>query len=354
MATRDFYEELGLDRGASAEDIRKAYRKLAREHHPDRNQGDQKAEERFKAVTRAYEVLSDAGRRRVYDDLGMEAEAIDFDPEKARTYQQWARQGAGGGGKGDPSGPDLSDIFGDLFGGGQGFGGFGGFGGPMPRAGADVRTRLHIGFEEAVLGAQRRIQYDRPGDELPCARCGGRGRVMAQRGPMQVQIPCQACGGAGSTSGAGKRVGLDVKIPPGVKDGQTIRLEGQGAPGRSGGPRGDLLIELKVAEHPRFRREDDDLHLDVPLSLREAMYGTEVELVLLDGKKLKLRTPPGVKVGQKLRLSGKGVSGRSGKAGDLYAHLNVVLPKLEDLEDPEVKAAVERIEALYEGPVRPE
>jgi molecular chaperone DnaJ len=361
MASRDFYQALGVERSASADEIRKAYRRLARDYHPDRNPGDAKAEERFKEVTKAYEVLSDPEKRKVYDDLGMDAEAIDFDPEKARTYRQWAERGArgpagggggpagGGGGKGGfGGGPDLGDLFGDLFGGG-GFRGGGFGGGRGPRPGADVRTHMKVGFRDAVLGGERRISLERPGERQACSRCGGSGRVQAQQGNIQLAVPCPACGGDGTTSGPAERTTLDVKIPPGVEDGQTIRLKGQGAPGAAGGPPGDLLIEVSVAEHPLLRREGKDLHLDVPVSLGEAMFGAAIEIPTLDGK-VNVNVPRGVKAGQKLRLRGKGVpSAKGGAPGDLYAHLVVALPSGGDRDDPELRAAVERIERLYEG-----
>lgn len=365
--TRDFYEALGVSRTASADDIRKAYRKLARDNHPDRNPDDARAEERFKEVTRAYEVLSDPQRRKVYDELGMEAEAIDFDPEKARTYKQWARQrastGAPGaeGGKGS-AGPDLGDILGDLFGGrgggGGGFpGGFEGFGGfrggrPGPRPGPDVRAEMSLSFEEAVLGGERRISLDKPGSPRTCTRCGGSGRVSTAQGGLQVQLVCDQCEGDGSVPGPSERTQLDVKIPPGVDDGQTLRLEGQGGPGLRGGPPGDLLLALRVAEHPRFSRHGLDLHLDVPISLREALYGGQVEIPVLGGKKVRIRVPAGVKPGAKLRLGGKGVAPPRKAPGDLYAHLQVSLPVLRDRDDVKVREAVELLESLYDGPIR--
>lgn len=366
MATRDFYEALGVDRTASSDEIRKAYRRLAREHHPDRNPDNPKAEERFKEVTNAYEVLSDPEKRQVYDDLGMEAEAIDFDPEKARTYKQWAEQqtrgggygggfgrpsgGGGKGGFGGSGGPDLGDLFGDLFRGG--FSGFDERASRGPHPGADIRTRMQVSFRDAALGAERRISLDRPGPAQPCPRCGGSGRVQAQQGGLQLAVPCPACGGEGVTAGPSERTTLDVKIPAGVEDGQTIRLKGQGAPGGRGGPRGDLLIELSVGSHPTLRREGKDLHLDIPLTVGEAMLGGTIEIPTLTGK-VKLTVPPGVKAGQKLRLRGKGVKdARSGTSGDLYAHLMVSLPPGADPNDPELRSAVERIERLYRGSPR--
>lgn len=363
MATKDFYEVLGVSRSATADEIRRAYRKLAREHHPDRNQDNPSSEETFKAVTRAYDILSDPERRKVYDELGMEAEAIDFDPEKARTYRQWARSQArsGGdptaGGKGGPGGPDLSDIFGDLFGGGGGFSGFSGFGGgsPGPEPGADIRTEMRVGFTEAVLGGERRITLERPGRPQTCGTCGGSGRASATHGGMQLQMPCPACSGQGAVRGPSERAELDVRIPSGVADGQTIRLKGQGAPGARGGSAGDLLVRILVAEHPVFRREGRDIHLDANLTVSEAVRGAEIQVPTVEGKRVKVKTPPGAKAGQKLRLGGKGVpAARGASAGDLYVHLRVVAPTGLDPSDPEVAAALELLERGYDTPVRAE
>ncbi len=341
---RDFYDVLGLSRGASTDDIRRAYRRLAREHHPDRNPGDARSEERFKEVTRAYEILCDPERRKVYDELGAEAEAIDFDPEKARTYRQWAEQGARGGGKGGfGAGPDLGDMFGDLFGGGGGFGG-------GARRGADVRTRIRVTFRDAVLGATRRIRLERPGPMQACMRCGGSGRLQTQRGGLQLGIPCPACGAEGYLPGASESAEIDLRIPPGFEDGQTLRLRGQGAPGAPGSPRGDLLVVVGVDPHPHLRREGLDLHLDLALTVKEALFGASVEVPTTTGK-VRVRVPAGVRVGQKLRLEGKGVKAAAG-TGHLFLHLVPTVPAGADPDDEALQAAVERLEQLYSGPVR--
>lgn len=358
MASRDFYEVLGVDRSASAEDIRRAYKRLARENHPDINPDDSAAEERFKEITRAHEVLSDGDKRKVYDEFGMDAEPIDWDPKQARTYQQWAsnpsRGGTGGFGFGGfgSGAPDLSDLFGDLFASGQGFG-FGTSRRPTgPRPGPDIRTSMTVSFEEAVLGGERRIRLEKPGPWVPCAACGGSGQARVSQAGVDVVVPCPQCGGEGQVAGAPERVTLDVKVPPGVDDGQTIRLKGQGGSGIRGGPGGDLLIELSVQTHPRFRRDGRDLHLDVPLTVGEAMLGADIEIPGLDGKRLRLKVPRGVRSGQKLRLGGKGVAGAGSRpAGHLYVHLAVVVPPVTD-GDEALEEAARRIDAAYEGPVR--
>ncbi|MBX2812487.1 MAG: J domain-containing protein [Myxococcales bacterium] len=354
MASRDFYDVLGVSREASADELRRAYRRLAREYHPDRNPDDAQAEERFKQVTRAYEVLSDAEKRKVYDELGMEAEAIGFDPEQARTYRQWAEQQARGGtsrgGKGQGVPSDFADIFGDLFGAGRRGAASGSSG---PELGPDIRAEMQVDFRDAILGAERRISFERPGKGTTCSSCLGRGRTRVTRGGMQLEIPCAACGGEGEVRGLGERVSLAVRVPPGVDEDQIIRLKGQGGAGLRGGGSGDLLIRLRVGDHPYLRRDGLDIHMDVPVSIKESMSGGVIEIPTLQGKKVNLRLPRGVKAGQKLRISGKGVPGREGQQnGHLYVHPYVVLPEPASKEDLAYWEAIERLESYYVKPVR--
>lgn len=367
MRTGSHYETLGVSPDASADDIKRAYRKLAREFHPDRNPGDTDAEERFKQVGRAFEVLSDPTKRQLYDEMGDDAEKIGWDPDKAATYRQWAQQGggrpAGGGGKGG-LGVDLEDLL----------GGFGG--GPRrpagPEPGQDVRARIRIGFEEAVRGATREVRLDKPvacgtcqgrgteGAPTSCTTCGGTGQTKVSQGGLQFGVPCGACGGSGRRAPAcatcggegsvNQSVRLDVKIPPGVEDGQRIRLSGQGAPGRRGGPPGDLYLSVSVAEHPYYRRDGRDLYVDVPVTLPEALTGAEVEIPSLDGR-VKLKIPAGAKPGGKLRLRGKGVPAHGRHAaGDLYAVIDLRLPERSDPEAVSQAAAL--LAPLYDGTVR--
>lgn len=369
MTARNHYETLGVSRDASADEIKRAYRKLARTYHPDRNQGDSAAEERFKEVGKAFEVLSDDTKRRLYDELGDDAERIGWDPQKAETYRQWARQGQtpGQGGKGG-LGVDLDDLFGAGFGGGAS---------AKPRAqrGQDVTTRMQIGFEESIRGATRELRLRKPAacgtcagegrrreGAGPCTHCKGSGQVQLAQSNLQFAVPCPACGGSGrgaaptceACGGRGaqdKDVRLDVKIPPGIKDGQKIRLGGQGAPGRGGAPSGDLLIEVAVAAHPHFRRRDQDLEIEVPVTVPEALLGAEIEVPTLDGP-VRLKVPAGSQSDAKLRLRGKGVPGRGKKAGgDLFVILKVRLPSAEGDDAARARAA-EALEALYSGPVR--
>lgn len=313
MASKDYYGILGVQRDASPEQLRSAYRRLARDNHPDRNPNDQKAEERFKEITRAYEVLGNAEKRKVYDEFGMEAEAIDYNADQARTYRRWAEQQTRGGSashagsQGFPS--EFSDLFGDLFG-GAGFSNFS----QGPQAGADIRTEMRVTFRESVLGGERRIQLERPGSLA---------------------------------------VSLDVRVPVGVEDGQTIRLKGQGALGTNGAASGDLLIKLVVEPHEHLRRDGTNLHLDVPISIKEALLGGEIDVPTLEGKSVHIRLPKGAQAGQKLRIKGKGVPARASReAGDLYVHLQITLPEHVPVEDPMLVAAIERIEGEYKRSVR--
>lgn len=377
MKARSHYETLGVSRDASSEEIKRAYRKLARTYHPDRNPGDGDAEERFKEVGKAFEVLSDPTKRKLYDELGDDAERIGYDPDKAETYRRWANQsaGRGGGGKGG-LGIDLEDLFGGGFDAGFDFGGRGRPAREGPSAGADVTTRVHIGFEEAVKGGTRQIRLKKPvacktchgegrapgARPTSCAHCGGKGRVQVSQAHLQLAVPCPACSGTGrgeppACSACGGRgaveddVRLDVKIPPGVKDGQKIRLGGQGAPGKRGGAPGNLLITVSVAEHPYLRREGRDLYIDVPLTVPEALLGAEIEVPTLEGK-VSLKVPPGTQSDAKLRLRGKGVPAHgSDPAGDLYAVVKVRLPT--SVADPAAaEAAAKTLSGLYGAPVR--
>ncbi len=365
MKSRSYYETLGVSREASAEDIKRAYRRLAREHHPDRNAGDTASEEKFKEVGKAFGVLSDPTKRRLYDEMGEDAERIGWDPDKADMYRRHG--GARGrGGKGG-AGVDLEDLFG---------GGFGGARPEGPQRGQDITTRIHIGFEEAVNGGERQVQLTKPtkcstcsgrgtdpkAGPSTCRHCGGSGQVKMKQAHLHLGVPCPACSGSGQ--GAGPACGdckgqgqvrrmakLQVKIPPGVDTGQKIRLGGQGAPGKKGGPAGDLLIEVTVAAHPWFTRKGRDLYLDVPITLPEALVGADVQVPTLDGR-VTLHVPAGTQNDAKLRLRGKGVP-KSGKheAGDLYAVLKVRLPGPK-ADKEAVAAAAEGLADLYRDPIR--
>jgi curved DNA-binding protein len=311
---RDLYEILGVSRSATTDEIKKTYRRLAKKYHPDVNPGNKAAEEKFKEVTAAFEVLSDEKRRTLYDEFGADALRTGFDEKKADEYRRWKRQGAPPGGMpfdfgdfetvnvGDFGAFDFGSIFGDLFGGGRARGHV--RRGPFPVPGASAQATVEISLRDAVLGAERDL------------RLGGRT--------------------------------LRVKIPPGVGDGSQIRLAGQGGPGANGGPAGDLFLEVRIREHPHVRREGKDLYLDLPVTVPEAVSGAEVRLPTFEGP-VSLRVPKGARSGVKLRLRGKGLPDlKGGPRGDLYAVVQLVLPPESDA----LRKAVRPLEALYEDDPR--
>jgi molecular chaperone DnaJ len=330
MSKRDYYEVLGVSRGASEEDLKKAYRRCAMKYHPDRNPGDHEAEVRFKECKEAYEVLSDGGKRRMYDQHGHAA----------------FEHGMGGGNAGPGFGPDMGDIFGDIF--GNIFGGGGG--GRGPRRGADVGYVMELDLEEAVAGIEKRIELptlaecrscDGTGSEdrklETCTTCGGRGQVRFQRGIFAMQQACPACGGRGQTianpckacHGNGRieeEKVLSVKIPAGVDSGDRIRLAGEGEAGPAGAPPGDLYVEVRVRPHPIFERDGDDLHCEVPIRISQAALGDSVRVPTLGGE-AEIRIPAETQTGKVFRLRDKGVkSVRSRAPGDLYCKVVVETP----------------------------
>lgn len=393
MAGKNLYEVLGVQKDATTEQIKKSYRKLARKNHPDVNPGDKAAEERFKEVSAAFEVLQDAEKRKLYDEFGDDATKLGFDPEKARAYREWRERPQGGGGgygsgfEGGGGGGfsssgfsdfDLEDLLGGMFGRGGGArrprsGDFS-EAEPASNSGADAEAELTIDLLDALRGGERELSLNKPvkcstcggagalpvqGDST-CPRCSGRGRINVSQGPLKFETVCSNCGGSGklrgppcaSCGGTGARtesVRIKVKIPPGVKDGQKIRLRGQGMPGRNGGADGDLLITIRVAPHPLLRRDGDDLYLEAPITVKEAIYGAKIDVPTLDGS-VKLTVPAGSQSGRKLRLKGKGAPIKGG-AGDYYVTLSVRVPEA-NAEDEESKKAAETLEKSYGGDVR--
>jgi molecular chaperone DnaJ len=308
MASKDYYQILGVNRNASEKEIKQAYRRLARKHHPDLNPGDKSAEARFKEMNAAYEVLSNPEKRKKYDQFGDQWEYADQFAKAGG--QQGVRWDVGKGGTtfeyGDVSG--LDDIFSSLF-------GDAGMGSRMrggPQRGHDMDSPVEISLEEAYHGSKRVIQLQ---TTEPCTACGGTGRVGNR--------VCTMCGGAG-----GKAVPrrLEVKIPPGVKDGSRIRMAGEGASGRAGGSKGDLYLVVKVLPHKVFERKGDDLYTDVPVPLATAILGGEVTLPTMDGN-LSLKIPPETQNGKLFRLAGKGMP-QLGNAnhGSMFAKVSVALP----------------------------
>ena len=339
MAKRDFYEILGVAKGASEEDIKKSYRKLAMKYHPDRNPDNKEAEEKFKEVKEAYEMLSNPEKREAYDRYGHAG----VDPN-----------GMGGGGFGAGGfGDAFGDIFGDIFGGGA-RGGRGG--GPQVYRGADLRYNLEITLEQAAAGFDTTIRgpsWDKcdtchgsgakPGTQpVTCSTCAGHGQVRMQQGFFSIQQtcpkchgsgkiipePCAACGGAGRIK---RNKTLEVKIPAGIDNGMRIRSSGNGEPGTNGGPPGDLYVEIHIKPHEVFQREGDDLHCEMPISFVKAALGGEIEVPTLGGK-VSFTIPEGTQTGKTFRLKGKGIKGvRSGYSGDLFCHVVVETPvKLTD------------------------
>ena len=333
MAKRDYYDILGVSRTASADEIKKSYRRLAMKHHPDRNKDDASAEAKFKEAKEAYDVLKDPDKRATYDRFG---------------HDGLRAGGAGGFGGGGFSAEGFGDIFGDVF--GDIFGSSRQRGSQVFR-GADLGYELRLDLEKAVSGDSVTIEVPtqvtcetcdgsgaKKGTEpVKCSTCGGVGQVRMQQGFFSIQQTCPACKGAGTVisdpctdcHGRGrvhKTKTLSVKVPAGVDDGDRIRLSGEGEAGRNGGPPGDLYVEIRVNPHKLFEREGADLSCDVPVSFGVATLGGEVELPTLDGH-VSLKVPGGTQSGKVFRLRGKGVTTvRDARKGDLFAKVNVETP----------------------------
>jgi molecular chaperone DnaJ len=340
MAKRDYYEVLGVPKNASEDDIKKAYRKQAMKHHPDRNQGDgaKGAEEKFKEAKEAYEMLSDTQKRAAYDQYG-----------HAGLDAQMGRSGGAG-----PEGfggfaEAFGDIFGDIF--GQGGGGGGGRRGQQVYRGSDLSYAMEITLEEAANGKDTQIRIPswsdceachgsgaKPGTSpKTCSTCNGSGQVHLRQGFFSIQQTCPQCRGSGKVipdpctacHGAGRiksNKTLEVKIPAGINEGMRIRSSGNGEPGHNGGPPGDLYIEIRIKQHEIFERDGDDLHCTVPVGIATAALGGGIEVPTLGGK-AEIELPEGTQHGKTFRLRGKGVKGvRSSYPGDLYCHVSVETP----------------------------
>ena len=343
---RDYYEVLGVSKTATEAEIKKAYRKLAMKYHPDYNPGDKEAEEKFKEINEAHEVLSDPEKRQRYDQYGFAG----VDPNYGA--------GQGGGFGGGFGGVDLGDIFGDIFG-----GGFGGFGGGSarsnpnaPRKGQDIRVRITLSFDEAVHGCKKNITITRqqqctecngtgaaPGTSPEtCPDCGGRGYTIRQQrtpfGVMQSQQPCPRCGGKGklvkspwqSCHGSGKvatKKTLEVNIPMGIDDDQSFALRGMGDAGANGGPAGDVIVMVTVRPDDLFQRDGYDVWVTVPITFSQAVLGDNVTVPTIDGK-VEYTVPEGTQSGTTFRLRGKGIQYLNGRGrGDMYVKCEVEIPK---------------------------
>jgi molecular chaperone DnaJ len=383
MATttkKDYYDVLGVKKSASVDEIRKAFRKLARKYHPDVNPGDKSAEEKFKAISEANEVLSDPKKRKIYDQVGFYSDNID--PAAAEAYARGGATGAGGfggfpggqpgaggqgvhfdfggfdfsdmmdnagrGSKGN-SGSSFRDIFSGIFGGGRG----GAVADEGPESGTDLEYQVNVPFWTAVRGGVMRLNISRQDVcsnchgqgylEAPgkCPECNGTGQVTQTGGRMKFNVTCPRCHGTGKNisvcptcHGEGtvaRTEPLEVRIKAGTRDGQRIRIPGKGNAGPHGGPQGDLYVIIRTGEHPVFRREGDDIYLTVPVSATEAALGAKIEVPTFDGRAL-LKIPPGTQSGQKLRLREKGVPSatKEGTRGDEIVEINVTVPMPRD------------------------
>ncbi|MEJ2033038.1 MAG: molecular chaperone DnaJ [Deltaproteobacteria bacterium] len=367
-AKRDYYDILGVAKGASEQEIKKTYRKLARKYHPDVNPGDKKAEEKFKEIQEAYSILGNKEKRKKYDQFGSMAFEPGFEEQRAGAGGGAYQYGPGGFTGSTAGFEDFGDIFGDVFGQAR-TGGRARPTGPTP--GEDLEYALDVDFLTATRGGTVQLSFQREGacevcggtGEAPgstpqtCPQCGGSGTVNVARGPIRFTQTCSRCRGTGKVivdpcrncMGRGtvrKTERIQVRIPEGVNTGSRIRLAGKGGPGLRGGRPGDLYIVVNVADHPYFRREGDDIYLDVPISLSEAALGAKVVIPTLNGK-TKLTIPAGIRSGQKLRLAGKGVKHMKGTGhGDQYAVIAIVPPKKIEGKAKELMEEFARLETL--------
>jgi len=381
MAKQDYYATLGVPREASGEDLKKAYRKLAMQYHPDRNPGDKQAEARFKEVNEAYDVLKDDQKRAAYDRFG-----------HAAFEQGGGGAGPFGGGFDFSGAGGLGDIFDQMFG---DFMGGGRRGGPRTRAGNDIRQSIEIDLAQAFTGTKASLRVPtrvaceacngtgsedkaRPADT--CPSCQGSGRIRAQQGFFLVERTCATCGGSGRVirnpcrvcRGAGtvqRERSLQVSIPAGVEDGTRIRLPGEGEAGGRGSPPGDLYVHVAIRPHPIFQREQANIFLRVPLRMSLAALGGEIEVPAIDGSKAKVKVPPGTQTGDQFRLRGKGFSLlQSAARGDMFIQVAVETPQhltrrqrelLEEFEaeahqsekhHPESEGFFAKVKEFFEGP----
>ena len=369
MAKRDYYEVLGVDKSASQDDIKKAYRKLAVKYHPDRNPGDKAAEEKFKEATEAYEVLSDDKKRPLYDQYGFAGvDGMDQGgPQFSHAYQDFSDLfgGAGGG---------FSDIFESIF--GSGFGGSRSRSRGGPVTGASLRYDMHIGFKEAVYGTSTDIHFRHnetceachgtggaPGSsKKTCTTCNGAGQIRQGNGFFTIQQTCPKCGGKGTVidkpcptcRGSGiqeKSKMMSLKIPAGTDNGKRIVIPGQGDAGENGGPAGDLVVIVHVDSHPLFERSGQDLYYAVPISMSQATLGCDIEIEALNGKKVLIKIPSGTSNGKLLRVRGEGVPTSGGlRNGDLYVKIMVQIPQHLSSKQKDLLKAFMELENPTENP----
>lgn len=388
-ATKDYYGTLGVKKSASTEDIRKAFKKLARKYHPDLNPGNKAAEEKFKVISEANDVLSDPKKRKIYDQLGFYSDQIDPAAAEAAArggygfggFPGGAPGGAGGrGAQGVPfdfggfdfsdltepgagrkaGGGGFRDIFSSIFGAGRGSEPAG------PAAGSDLEYQVQVDFWQAIKGGVVRVNVGHSEacshchgqgflqSSGPCSECGGSGQVTQTSGRMKFNLQCPRCGGSGKTRtacsfchGEGaihRSEPLEVRLKPGTRDGQRIRLPGKGNAGILGGPAGDLYIIIRAGDHPVFRREADDIHLTVPVTASEAALGARIEVPTIDGR-AEVKIPPGTPAGKRLRLREKGVPSatRNGSRGDEIVEITIVVPTVRDERSKEILRELARL-----------
>lgn len=369
----DFYKILGVPKTAGKDEIKKAYRKLARKWHPDINPGNADAEKKFKEISRAYDCLGSEEKRKLYDEFGEEGLQSGFDADKAREYRQWQSYNSH---HERSSGQDFGkyqsyeDVFGDLFGSHHEQGGFG-----TSRAfnGRDIEHGINIDLVSALRGFQTELTMQKPKacsacegtgmDSLAhvstCPVCGGSGRVNVAEGPIQFTKQCPQCNGFGKSGkvctmchGSGQVIGqehIKVTIPQGVKEGSKVRISGKGEPGMNGGKAGDLYLIVHLNKHPFLERIGDDLYMEVPVRVGEAMAGASITIPTIDGE-VQVKIPPRSQSGRKLKLKGKGaIDPKTKKRGDLYITIIVKVPQTSD---DNVLDAARRIDKSYDRDVR--
>lgn len=374
-AKQDYYETLGVARGASDDDVRKAYRRLARKFHPDLNPGDKTAEERFKQLQEAYDVLSDAKKRQMYDQFGFYSESgmpgagqgapgaqgfnfdfggFDFSDINPEGAGRRARTETGGGSR-------FSDIFSQFF-----HRQAGRHVQQEPQPGSDLEYALNVDFWRAIKGTQVRLNINRQevcsacngsgatgGTRMVCPNCNGSGSVTQQAGAMRFNLSCPRCEGTGQIRNActachgdgrvSRTEAVEARIPQGVSTGDRLRVAGKGNAGVAGGPPGDLYITVRVEEHPFFHRDGDDIHIEVPVTVWEAALGTKIEVPTIDGKAL-LKIPLGTQNGQKFRLREKGIfNARKNRRGDQIAQVAIQAPKADDERTREILRELAKI-----------
>ncbi|MGD1100859.1 MAG: molecular chaperone DnaJ [Terriglobia bacterium] len=378
---KDYYAVLGVSRDAKPEEIRKAYRHLARKHHPDVNPGNKGAEEKFKQLSEAYEILSDEKKRKIYDQYGFYSDnlppggygtgptgpahspppGVDF---SGFDFSNMDESGGEAGRRGGGFGGGFRDIFSQIFSRGEREAAS-----EEPEKGSDIEYRMHLGFWDAIRGAQVRITVARdeacstchgtgttPGPTVTCGECGGTGKTLKQAGAMRFEMTCPMCRGSGKQRrpcpqchGAGAihtPETLNVRIPPGVGTGSRVRVPGKGNAGIQGGPAGDLYIVTEVEPHPVFERKGDNLYVKLPVTITEAALGAKVEVPTIDGLST-IKIPPGTQSGQKLRLRGKGAPSLRESSGELrgdeFVEIQVMVPRVADERTKEILRELARL-----------